>query len=315
MSLRDRPLLGRSIQERDVDLALLMLVKTSLDFRTWICTQLHPDIEISQLLSVCRSVDTTTGESDVEIAVKTSGGLRYLFLIENKINAEVQTRQAERYFKRGDGYVARDLCDDYQVALVAPDDYISENERETFGKVISYESILNKLDSLSHDATPFVEVLLKRAIEKQESGYTARPEVTTAIQTRFDERNDEFPEIACYKCSNNVVRFRSTNPNHPEKIQYTIWVPGGSGREAMVRLSLEGEATDEQLHTLQSILTDSIDELDGYELHADTKYLVRTTVTTEEDKRVTNGEYIDSIVSELRRLTEHYHRKLVNASI
>lgn len=317
MSLQNRPLLGTAVQERDVDLVLTQLVETSPIFREWICNQIRPGIEIDQYMSVCRSVGTTTGESDLEIALKTTDGDRFLILIENKINAELQDNQAERYFKRGEQYVQRDICDNFEVGLTAPENYINQRNPDAFGGIVSYESILEKLDSMSYDATPFAELILEQAIEKQAAGHTARPEVTMSIRTRFEEREEEFPEIFPYDQSNNLLKFRSTHPKHPDIVRYIIWVIGNTdGRETMVRLSLDSDASEEEISALQRFAAEHFDGLDGYELHEEsTMWTVRTTVTTERDKRVTNDEYIDEIISELARLVAYYHPKLVESGL
>lgn len=41
-SLGDRPLLGASVQERDIDLILVQVVETAPDFRQCLCSQLQP---------------------------------------------------------------------------------------------------------------------------------------------------------------------------------------------------------------------------------------------------------------------------------
>lgn len=309
MQLANRPLMGTSVHERDIDLILLQLIETVPSFRAWLCSQFDPEVDCGSLLSVCRSVRTTNGESDIEIAMETDVGDRQLFLLENKIDAELQEAQAERYDKRGQSYVKRGMCDRYAVGLVAPEAYITDSDEAAFGTVISYESIREVVDNASYDARPFVIQLLDQAIEKQALGHNSFPGVTSAIRTRFEERRSAFPPITVYEQSKNLLRFQSTAPDHPAAVRYSIWVVGNSeGREAMVRLSLDSTANEDTIGQLQQRVADHFDQLDNFELRADsTMWTVRTTVMAEQHERPTNEEYIDEIVRTLHSLVNYYH--------
>lgn len=181
MTLGDRPVMT-SVQERDVDLLLVQLVATSPAFRQWVCNQLLEKQDLEQFLSVSRSVETGNGESDIEIGIETTVGERVLLLLENKVDATVQENQAQRYYERGSRYVETETCDRFAVGLVAPADYVSDTNDEAFGTVITYESILTKLDSLAHESAPFVADVLGRAIEKQRHGHGGQAAVTEKIE-------------------------------------------------------------------------------------------------------------------------------------
>jgi len=304
-----------SIQERDVDLLFIQLVETSPEFCRWFCQQLFEDTDIKELLSVSKSVDTGNGESDIEIGIETVAGERVLLLVENKIDASLQDRQAERYQERGNRYVEKDVCDAFAVGLIAPADYVNKKDREAFGNIVTYESIITCLDSLSHDATPFVSTLLEQAIEKYDSGHDGQSPVTKNIRQRVQERSDEFPDLVAYETSNNLVRFRSTHPEHPESVRYVIWVIGSSGgREAMVRLSIANDIPDPEIEAIQEYVAEEFGQLDGFEIRDHvTMDTVRTYVTTGRDASPTNDEYIEDIVSALNRLVSFSHPRFVES--
>ncbi|WIV67357.1 PD-(D/E)XK nuclease family protein [Natrialbaceae archaeon AArc-T1-2] len=314
MSLENRSY-TTSIQERDIDLLFIQLVETSSEFCRWFCQQLFEDSDIEELLSVSKSVDTGNGESDIEIGIETVAGDRVLLLVENKIDASLQDRQAERYQERGVRYVEKDICDTFSVGLIAPADYVNENDREAFGNIITYESIITCLDGLSHDATPFVSTLLEQAIEKHAGSHDGHSPVTKKIRQQVQERSDEFPDLVAYETSNNLVRFRSTHPEHPKSVRYVVWVIGSSGgREAMVRLSIANNNPDLEIKAIQEYVTEEFGSLDGFEIRDHvTMDTVRTYVTTGRDASPTNDDYIEDIVSTLQRLVSFSHPRFVES--
>lgn len=314
MSLESRPY-KTSIQERDIDLLFIQLIETSSIFRRWILQQFFEGTGSEELLSVSQSVDTGNGESDIEIGVDTEAGDRVLLLVENKIDASLQERQAERYYERGARYVEKGICDAFAVGLIAPAGYVSEEDKEAFGNIVTYESIIECLDDLSHDAMPFVSTLFEQAIEKHAGSHDGYSPVTRKIRRRVQERSDDFPDLVAYETSNNLVRFRSTHPEHPESVRYVIWVIGSSdGREAMVRLSIANNIPGPEIEALQEYVGEEFESLDGFEIRDHvTMDTVRTYVTTGRDASPTNDEYIENIVSKLQRLVSFSHPRFVES--
>lgn len=68
-----------------------------------------------------RSATTSAGESDV-VVIYTSGDIRVGLLIEDKIDAQFQDRQAERYIERGDAGIGK-AWNSFWTCLVAPEKY------------------------------------------------------------------------------------------------------------------------------------------------------------------------------------------------
>ncbi|TYL37314.1 hypothetical protein CV102_16950 [Natronococcus pandeyae] len=311
----DNRLITTSVQERDIDLLFTQLIETSLEFRQWFYRQFFGKMGIQDLLSVSQSVDTGNGESDIEIGIETDTGDKVLLLVENKINASLQDRQAERYYERGTRYVEKGTCDVFGVGLIAPAGYIDDRDRDAFENVVTYESIIEYIDDLSHDAAPFVSAFLKQAIEKQANSHDGHSPVTKKIRQRVEERSNEFQDLVAYDISNNLVRFRSTHPEHPESVRYVIWIIGSSdGREAMVRLSIENDIPDSEIEMIQDYVTEEFRSLKEFEVRNHvTMDTVRAYVTTGRDAPPTNDEYIDDVVSTLRRLVSFSHPRFVES--
>ena len=296
------------VVERDVDLALVQLLLTSSEFRAWFVKQLGLGETIETFSGVRHSVTTRTGESDIVFGFETSAGRSVLVLIENKIDAAMQDRQAERYFERGENYVSRNECDDFSVCLVAPTGYISESKRGAFDVAISYEEIVDELKSQDHDGTVFFLKVFEQALAKQIP--TDNSDVTAAIRRRLLPKLEHFPEVQVYEdgTTNKLLRLESTHESHPWIVLYNAYVPGGDdGDRTIVRINLTGrkDGTAADRDPLIPVFQDELPLPDGYELMERPMDIVRKDVVrTDFDS---HEEYIDAVVNELQTLVEFYH--------
>ncbi|MFH1311983.1 MAG: hypothetical protein ABIJ00_02035 [Candidatus Eisenbacteria bacterium] len=158
------------MRERDIDLLLLEEFAASADFARWFA-RLAAELDLSDVpvLSVQRSVTTSIGESDIEVAlVRRDGAIHYL-LIENKVSSGFQPRQAERYRERGEMYVRHGECSGYTVVLAAPEKYIGGRERIAgFDSAVAYEEIRNWFANCAEmgDRSEIKQRILTSAIEK-----------------------------------------------------------------------------------------------------------------------------------------------------
>ena len=116
--------------EHDIDLFLLEEFAASSSFLIWFTAQIGV-AEPVQLLSVAYSVSTPTGESDLELFIK-KGSIIIGILIENKLDANLQPRQAERYCERAEDYVEKGKCSECVTVILAPGNYFADT-KETKG--------------------------------------------------------------------------------------------------------------------------------------------------------------------------------------
>jgi hypothetical protein len=94
------------IRERDIDLLLLEEFHCSEPFQHWFLAQTIGSVSDSiRLCSAAHSVVSSNGESDLVVEFFSSNQERWCFLIENKVDADFQPEQAERYAARRDDYV------------------------------------------------------------------------------------------------------------------------------------------------------------------------------------------------------------------
>ena len=122
--------------ERDVDLLLLEEFHAGDRFWRWLAgVALGEDLAAARFVRARHSVDQSSGESDLELAIEAPAGRRsrrgrprrIRILIENKLDAAFQPQQAERYRTRGDAYFQNGEGDRWVTVLLAP------RERNPFG--------------------------------------------------------------------------------------------------------------------------------------------------------------------------------------
>ena len=149
-----------------------------MEFRNWFSNR--AGLESPQALELAaRSVVTSTGESDLEVTYSKSG-TRTRVLVENKIDAAFQRRQAERYAERAACYVANRECEHVVTVLIAPASYIASAKE--FNRFITYEDLREWFaNNASGDARSLYKLhLLDAAISRGISGWVLVPNATAA---------------------------------------------------------------------------------------------------------------------------------------
>jgi len=93
------------VLERDTDLLLLEEIIASHDFTSWFVSQINfMDAATAYVADAKRSVTHSTGESDLEILLIDDAKRTFGILIENKVGAGFQPKQALRYRERAANY-------------------------------------------------------------------------------------------------------------------------------------------------------------------------------------------------------------------
>ena len=163
------------VSERDIDLLLLEEFLSSPDFLQWFTAHvLGPSFNSGSLLGTWRSVTQSSGESDLEVAFQDQDGRHVRLLIENKVNASLQPRQAERYQERGRSYIENGECVKFCTVLVGPERYFGKGHSlKGFDARVMYEEIRDWF-ARSQGMGPRKRYkcdLLKAGIEKGTVGY------------------------------------------------------------------------------------------------------------------------------------------------
>lgn len=187
------------LAERDLDLLLLEEFASSPGFLRWFLGRVNLAAKKPRLLRAARSVAHSIGESDLEIFVEQSGYITAI-LIENKITAAFQNRQAERYRRRGAAYVRNDRCHAFVTVLVAPEAYFGADpdDRKGFDAVVTYESIRQQFLDVGLGARLAYKLnLLDGAIVKARVGYRLEedPPVTDFWRAYWRLATEVAPEL------------------------------------------------------------------------------------------------------------------------
>jgi hypothetical protein len=158
-----------NIAERDIDFLLLDEFSISREFGEWALERCGVAAVAAMVLSVHRSKTDSVGESDLEITYSLGNQVRLRLLIENKIDAQMQPRQGERYRERGQEDLERGECHDFRTVLIAPNAYLAGIASGTFDCYIAYEEVLDwfrgrtKSDSRASTKLRLMELALERS--------------------------------------------------------------------------------------------------------------------------------------------------------
>lgn len=172
------------VSERDMDLLFLEEFAVNQNFLN-LFTRKIAGREFSGYKIVSEEVsyvDAALGESDLTVILEKSG-YRIGLLIEDKINAVAQPRQYERYVERGNKGVQDKLFDEFFVFLVAPAEYIADNESALkYPLKVQYEECRDLLKSYDDIRSRLKCQQVTEAIELGHRPYT---KIVDATSTTF----------------------------------------------------------------------------------------------------------------------------------
>lgn len=101
----------------------------------------------------------------------------HAILVENKIDATVQEKQALRYILRGEKGLSRGFWTSYSTCIMAPESYLkSVSDVENYQASISYERIRDWFIDHDTERYQFKKYMMHEAIEQNRRGYTAVPD-------------------------------------------------------------------------------------------------------------------------------------------
>ena len=169
-----------SVEERDIDLLLMEEFQITDEFVKWFCTCLGlKDVEPA---GAWHSVSDTDGETDLLLLV-IAGARRIGVMIENKISAPEQDRQAERYHLRGIRSREAGTVDEYVTVMCAPQQYLDGLPADSaYQHRISYEAIVGWFAGCEGRRAAWRHKVMQEAIEQGRRGYTM---LVSATNTAF----------------------------------------------------------------------------------------------------------------------------------
>jgi len=169
-----------SVEERDIDLLLMEEFQITDEFVAWFCA--HLGILDVEPVGAWHSVSDTDGETDLLLMIIV-GTRRIGVMIENKINAPEQDRQAERYHLRGIGSCEAGKFDEYVTVMCAPQQYLDGLPADSpYQHRISYEAIADWFASCKGRRAAWRHKIMQEAMEQGRRGYTM---LVNATRTTF----------------------------------------------------------------------------------------------------------------------------------
>jgi len=156
------------IGERDVDLVIMRAFSAIPEFSALFFEELG--WRGATITHIEHSVmDHEFGESDVIIKA-LYGDIRCALLIENKIDANAQPEQYQRYVERGEKGLRSQEYDCFEVFITAPKAYLdTDPEAQKYPHQLSYETMLGFFEK---QGAEFESEIIRTAIKKKEDGYT-----------------------------------------------------------------------------------------------------------------------------------------------
>lgn len=138
--------------ERDIDLLIAEELRVNPAFARWWLDALRLDADLSVPATRTRvSVVDENGEVDVEALFSVRNGI-FALLVENKVNAEFQPDQMERYVRRGEAGLASGLWNGFAIVVFGPARRIEAlRGRWPDVHVLSFEAAANALRTTHQD--------------------------------------------------------------------------------------------------------------------------------------------------------------------
>lgn len=162
------------VKEKEIDFLLAEEFASSPSFHKLFLKKIegiqNDDYKVEK---VYRSHTDSYGESDLEVFLTDDTEKRLALLIENKVSAQFQSNQLQRYEKRGETYLRQDKCDAYRIILVAPKEYSDDFNSLEIDACVFYEDLENwfKEESENLNRSKFKIGLLQRALQRAKQGY------------------------------------------------------------------------------------------------------------------------------------------------
>ncbi len=170
-------------------------------------------------------------ESDIIILIEQNNKT-YALMIENKINANTQDRQPQRYIERGINGIRGELWDFFETCLIAPASYLkSREDTDYYHNYISYEEIISFLEKTIHDERrlKFRKGQFEIAISKKEK-FVRAPDIPEAVKFVKDIKKLSYKRIPEFNfelenngaANNKVLWFYFSKNDYPDGVTIIV---------------------------------------------------------------------------------------------
>ncbi len=246
------------IRERDVDLLVCAELHANERLRSLISSETRN--EHLQFKGAWVSHAEREGESDLVVEWSSPQG-RELQLIENKIAANFQPDQGERYRLRAQRIEKEPDVARVTTVLVAPKEYFLRSGCASFERLISYEQIDELLREEGDPRSIFLANVLRDGIKAYRSGYVPVPdeEATAVWSAIWAKCLEKRPALRMKKPDSKPARsqwiyFRNAEGLGDWKKMVVVW----KAERGQVDLQFSGMSAEELFSRTASILLDGM---------------------------------------------------------
>jgi hypothetical protein len=195
INLAKQPALD-SIQERDLDLLLMIALNGSETFRNAFICKVTGEISAT-FEKAWRGLADHNGETDVTVVYTDSDGSRAAILIENKIDARFHKDQAKRCRARGEIGVNNGDWTRFTRCLCAPKAYATPYVAgPDWDRAVCLEGVVDMLEKCDDNYAPFLADAIRRAVNKYDNGGFVEVPAASAFWKRYSQLGlAEFPDL------------------------------------------------------------------------------------------------------------------------
>lgn len=247
------------IEERELDLLLLAGVHSSARLRSLFVEKIT-DLQQAEFIGAWRGVCANGGESDLLVLIRAADGRRIALMIEDKINALFQPRQAQRYRDRGEAGIKDGHWDVYRTCLCAPKAYGAPYVGSPDWDAVLF---LEDVEAALADAEAGIDLLVRdaarRACGKYDNPRTPPHAEATAFWKRYAALcASEFPDLRMSELAETQshndpwIRFARALLPPDVLLEHKAWL----GR---VDLTFKGRTADELRSKVGPLLPTGID--------------------------------------------------------
>lgn len=176
-----------TVRERDMD---FLIMRQFAEDKTFVKELFLSKIGISddfEVLEVSHSVKTSDGESDIVVVIEHAGE-KIGLLIEDKVNADPQENQADRYLIRGGKEKQKKTYKGFYTFIMAPRTYLYEDEenKKVRRKASGYEFVIPYEAMTGYLHSEFDLAVIKSAVDPKRQRYTPiRDDAVTEFWTKM----------------------------------------------------------------------------------------------------------------------------------
>jgi hypothetical protein len=186
-----------SIEERDLDLPLMIAMNGSESFRNHFIKKVtgNPPARFEK---AWRGLFGPNGETDLTVVYSDSIGGRAAILIEDKIDASFQPGQAARYRERGDLGIKNGDWTRFTTCLCAPEAYAKPYAAgPDWDCAVYIEEVIALLSTCADSYTAFLAEAIGRALIKSiNGGFVEIPAASAFWKNYRDLCMAEFPDLS-----------------------------------------------------------------------------------------------------------------------